>query len=107
MNEERYKEAVEAYKNALRNDPTDDETRYNLALAKKLLEDQQQEGGDDGDDKNKEDQNKDDQNNKENQDEHQLETSLRPERRPAARTEGTCPCRNRNASHGGLPVVEI
>ncbi len=68
MNEERYKEAVEAYKNALRNDPTDDETRYNLALAKKLLEDQQQEGGDDGDDKNKEDQNKDDQNNQENQD---------------------------------------
>jgi tetratricopeptide (TPR) repeat protein len=68
MNEERYKEAVEAYKNALRNDPNDDETRYNLALAKKLLEDQQQEGGDDGDDKNKEDQNKDDQNNKENQD---------------------------------------
>jgi tetratricopeptide (TPR) repeat protein len=67
MNSERYKEAVEAYKNALRNDPTDDETRYNLALAKKLLEDQQQNGGDDGDDKNKEDQNKDDQNN-ENQD---------------------------------------
>jgi tetratricopeptide (TPR) repeat protein len=67
MNDKRYKEAVETYKNALRNDPTDDETRYNLALAKKLLEEQQQEGGDDGEDKNKEDKNKDDQ-NKENQD---------------------------------------
>jgi cytochrome c-type biogenesis protein CcmH/NrfG len=31
-----YTEAVEAYKNALRNDP-DDETRYNYALAKKML----------------------------------------------------------------------
>jgi tetratricopeptide (TPR) repeat protein len=67
MNEKRYKEAVEAYKHALRNEPTDDETRYNLALAKQLLEDQQQNGGDEGDDKNKEDQNKEDQ-NQQNQD---------------------------------------
>jgi len=73
MNEKRYKEAVEAYKNALRNDPTDDETRYNLALAKKLLEDQQQNGGDDGDDKEKEDQNKDDKDNQDNQDKKEEE----------------------------------
>ena len=31
-----YKGAVEAYKNALRNNPNDDETRYNYALAKKM-----------------------------------------------------------------------
>ena len=36
-----YAQAVEAYKMSLRNDPTDDETRYNLALAQKLLQDQQ------------------------------------------------------------------
>ena len=30
MQNKKCKEAVEAYKNALRNDPTDDETRYNL-----------------------------------------------------------------------------
>jgi len=30
-------EAIEAYKNALRNNPKDEETRYNLALAKELL----------------------------------------------------------------------
>lgn len=53
MNEKKYQEAVESYKNALRNNPKDEETRYNLALAKELLEDQQQDGG--GDD-NKEDQ---------------------------------------------------
>ncbi len=37
MTEKDYAAAVEAYKNALRNDPNDEETRYNLALAKKML----------------------------------------------------------------------
>lgn len=37
-----YAKAVEAYKESLRNNPKDDETRYNLALAQKLLKDQQQ-----------------------------------------------------------------
>lgn len=37
-----YAKAVEAYKMSLRNNPKDDETRYNLALAQKLLKDQQQ-----------------------------------------------------------------
>jgi cytochrome c-type biogenesis protein CcmH/NrfG len=34
----RITQAVEAYKNALRNDPSDEETRYNYALAKMLKE---------------------------------------------------------------------
>ena len=37
-----YPQCIEAYKEALRNNPKDDETRYNLALAQKLLKDQQQ-----------------------------------------------------------------
>ena len=37
-----YAKAVEAYKMSLRNNPADDETRYNLALAHKMLKDQQQ-----------------------------------------------------------------
>ncbi|MDE5709844.1 MAG: tetratricopeptide repeat protein [Bacteroides sp.] len=37
-----YAKAVEAYKQSLRNNPKDDETRYNLALAQKMLNDQQQ-----------------------------------------------------------------
>lgn len=37
MNEKNYTNAVEAYKNALRNNPEDEETRYNYALAKKKL----------------------------------------------------------------------
>jgi tetratricopeptide (TPR) repeat protein len=35
MLEKNYAAAAEAYKNALRNNPSDDETRYNYALAKK------------------------------------------------------------------------
>ena len=35
-------QCIEAYKEALRNNPKDDETRYNLALAQKQLKDQQQ-----------------------------------------------------------------
>ena len=62
MKKEMCSEAVMAFKNALRNNPSDDETRYNLALAKKCEEDQQNE------DQNKDDENKDDQNeNKEDQ----------------------------------------
>lgn len=37
-----YGKAVEAYKESLRNNPKDDETRYNLALAQKMLKDQEQ-----------------------------------------------------------------
>ena len=65
MQNKKCKEAVEAFKNALRNDPTDDETRYNYALAKECAEQQKQ----DQQDENKEDQNKDkNEENKENQD---------------------------------------
>lgn len=37
MNDKDYQGAVEAYKNALRNNPNDEQTRYNYALAKKML----------------------------------------------------------------------
>lgn len=68
MNEKKYTEAVESYKNALRNNPNDDQTRYNLALAKDLL-DKNPPPPEDQDDKNK-DQNEDkkDQDNKDQQD---------------------------------------
>lgn len=64
MRQKNYKAAVEAYKDALRNVPTDEETRYNLALAKQMLEQQQQE----------QDQNKDkNDDQKEDQDQNQDE----------------------------------
>ena len=66
MKKEMCSEAVQAYKNALRNNPEDDETRYNLALAKKCEEEQQNKDDQNKDDQNKDDQNKDNQ-NKDNQ----------------------------------------
>jgi len=38
MQDKNYKSAVESYKNALKADSKDEQTRYNLALAKKMLE---------------------------------------------------------------------
>jgi Tfp pilus assembly protein PilF len=61
MDQKNYEGAVEAYKNALRNNPSDEETRYNLALAKKMLEKEKEDDGGGGDD-DKKDQNKDDKN---------------------------------------------
>jgi tetratricopeptide (TPR) repeat protein len=40
MKKKEYQKAVESYKSALRNNPSDDETRYNYALAKSLLDDE-------------------------------------------------------------------
>ena len=57
-----YGEAIEAYKEALRNNPADDETRYNLALCKRQQQQQQQnQQNQDNKDQNKDnkDQNKD------------------------------------------------
>lgn len=61
-----YAKAVDAYKMSLRNNPTDDETRYNLALAQKMLKDQQQ-NQDQNQDQNK-DQQKQDQKQDQNKD---------------------------------------
>ncbi len=60
MDQKNYAGAVEAYKNALRNIPSDEETRYNLALAKKMLEKEKEDGG--GGDDDKKEQDKDDKN---------------------------------------------
>ena len=54
-----YAKAVDAYKMSLRNNPADHETRYNLALAQKMLKDQQnQQDQDQNQDQNKDDQQK-------------------------------------------------
>ena len=69
--QKKYSEAVEAYKNALRRNPADMDTKSNLAYAQKMLEDQQQQGGGGGqDNQNNQDNqdNKDNQNNQNNQD---------------------------------------
>ena len=71
MQNKQCKGAVEAFKNALRNNPADDETRYNYALAKECAEQQKDdENQDDKNDENK-DQNEDQKDqDKENKDEN-------------------------------------
>ena len=63
-----YGEAIEAYKNALRLNPTDDETRYNLILCKH--EKQKQDQNKQNQDQNKNDQKKDDQKDQQKQDQN-------------------------------------
>ena len=64
-------EAIEAYKEALRNNPTDNETRYNLALCKRQQQEQQQDQNqqnkDNKDNKDKQDQQKQDQQQKQDE----------------------------------------
>ena len=64
MNQKEYSRAVEAYKNALRNNPSDDQSRYNLALAKDLLEKNPPQEGEDDQDKDQDNQDKKDQQDK-------------------------------------------
>jgi Ca-activated chloride channel homolog len=56
-------QSIEAYKEALRNNPVDDETRYNLAFAQNLLDEQQEDDNQDqdGDDQQDEQDNQDEQ----------------------------------------------
>lgn len=71
MKRKDYAKAVEAYKEGLRNDPTDEETRYNLALAKELLKkdeenkDKNQDNKDEQDKEDKKDQDKEGDNEEE------------------------------------------
>lgn len=73
MMEKNYQAAVDAYKNALRNNPLDDETRYNYALAKKKLKENPPKK-DKNKDKNKDkdkDNKEQDQKNKDNKDKNE------------------------------------
>lgn len=69
MQQKRCQEAVSAYKDALRNNPTDNETRYNLALAQECAKEQGN-GDGDGDDEDKDKDKDRDKDDKENSDEN-------------------------------------
>lgn len=90
MQNEKYAEAVEAYKQALRNNPTDDETRYNLALAKKKQkeqEDKQDKNKDDKEDKDKKD-DKENEDKKENEDNKDKEGDDKDEKKDEKKDKG-------------------
>jgi len=68
LKKEKYEESVKAYKQALRYNPTDEDTRYNLAYAQKMLLQQQQQQQDN---QNQENQNNDNQDQNKNQQQQQ------------------------------------
>lgn len=66
-----YKNAVEAYKQSLRNNPNDHETRYNLALAMSQLKKEEQQNQDQQQDKQDEQQQQQQQQNQDQQQQNQ------------------------------------
>ncbi|MBT8321029.1 MAG: tetratricopeptide repeat protein [Eudoraea sp.] len=84
MKNKEYEKAVEAYKEALRNNPSDEETRYNLALAKEMLKkekqnQQNQDNEEDQDQKDQKEQNQDQQDNKGQQEQDQNQEEQDPQ----------------------------
>tara|TARA_R110002051_G_scaffold324988_1_gene425011 strand:- start:17469 stop:18308 length:840 start_codon:yes stop_codon:yes gene_type:complete len=82
MKEKQYEKAVEGYKQALRNDPTDEETRYNLALAQEMLKKQQEE------DKKNQDQDEDKKDDKKEEDEEKKEGDNKEDQGDDQKKEG-------------------
>ncbi len=64
---QRYEEAIEHYKNALRRNPADEDARYNLRKAQLKLQEQKQNKNNNNNDKNKNNDKKDNDKQKQNQ----------------------------------------
>lgn len=72
LEQQKYAESVEAFKEALRNNPADEDTRYNLVYAmEKLKEQQQQQNQDQNQNQENQDQENQDQENQDQQDQNQ------------------------------------
>ncbi|MBO4560464.1 MAG: tetratricopeptide repeat protein [Bacteroidaceae bacterium] len=80
---EQYDKAVEYYKQALRNNPDDDETRYNMILAQRMLkqqqQNQQQEQQQQKQDQQQQEQQQEQQQNEDQQEEQQQQQQEQPE----------------------------
>lgn len=75
--EKKYEESINAYKAALKNNPKDDDTRYNLAYAQLMLKKQQEEQK-----KDQKDQNKDQNKNQNKQDQKQNKDQQKEQPQP-------------------------
>lgn len=82
MQKKEYAQSVEAYKQSLRLNPADDETRYNLALAQKLLNDQQQ-----NQDQNQNQQNQEQQQEQQQQEQQQQQQPQQPDDQKQDKTQ--------------------
>ncbi|VBB45292.1 Tetratricopeptide TPR_1 repeat-containing protein [uncultured Paludibacter sp.] len=83
LSQKKIEESIKAFQLALKNNPSDNETRYNLAYAMALLKKQQQNNQNNKDNKNNQDKNKDQQQNKDqNQDKQQDKENKKPQPQP-------------------------
>lgn len=71
LKNQKFPESIASYKEALKLNPKDAETKYNLEYAKAMLKQQQQQNQDKKDDKKKEDPKKEDQKDQQQQDQQQ------------------------------------
>ena len=86
QSQKQYAPAIDCYKNALRNNPEDDETRYNLILCQHQLKNNPGGGGsdnqnDDKEDKNGKDKNKEQSEQDKNKDEQEKEKDKQQEKK--------------------------
>lgn len=68
LKSKKYQEGVDAYRNALKNNPNDEDTRYNLAYAQQMLRQEQKQEKDNKDKDNKDKDNKDKKDSKDKKD---------------------------------------
>ena len=81
--ENKIDQAIDAYKNSLRQNPNDEETRYNLAYAQKIKQQQQQQNQDQDQDEDKEekDQNQDQEKNNDNKEQKENDQKNQEEKK--------------------------
>lgn len=89
---QQFEQSIEAYKEALRNNPDDTQTRYNLAFAQHLLDEmenrqQNDDEGDDGDDQEQQEDNGDQDDNDEPGDENDQERGSDPDQEDAGQEQ--------------------
>ncbi len=65
LKDKQYEQSIEAFKNSLRMNPSDMDTKYNLAYAQKMLKQQQQQQDKNNQNENNQNENKEKENNKE------------------------------------------
>lgn len=83
QSQKKFGEAIECYKNALRRNPLDDETRYNLALCQHQQQNQQQDGGQsDKDDQQGEDKEKQEEQQQQQQEQQQQQQEQQQPEQP-------------------------
>lgn len=102
-------EAVEAYKNSLRNNPNDYDTKYNLAWAQDKLRQQQnqdQQNQDQEDQQDQQDQDKQDQENKDQQDQEQQQNQDQKEQQQQQQEQQQQPKENQISKEDAMRILE-